>query len=107
MLRPFIHYGIHFLLPFVIGYLFFPKNRKWAILILLSAILIDIDHLWASPIFDPQRCSINFHLLHTYWAIAVYTVLLLFRKTRIFGLALLLHILADAIDCGLLWLGFE
>ena len=107
MLRPIIHYGIHFLLPFVVGYLFFPKNRKWAILILLSAILIDVDHLWASPIFDAQRCSINFHPLHSYWAISVYAALLLFQKTRIFGLALMLHILADAMDCYLLKLGFD
>tara|TARA_R110000868_G_scaffold14075_14_gene65798 strand:+ start:13474 stop:13767 length:294 start_codon:yes stop_codon:yes gene_type:complete len=97
-----VHYGIHFVVPFVIGYVFFTENRARAILILLAAILIDIDHLFASPIFDPNRCSINFHLLHQYWAIALYFSLLFFKKTRIFGIALLLHIIADTADCWLM-----
>ena len=99
MLRFFLHYGIHFLLPVLIGLLFF-KERRWnVILILLAAILIDLDHLLADPIFDPNRCSINFHPLHTYWAIVFYFMLLAWKKTRIIGLGLLIHILADTIDC--------
>ncbi|MGI9545803.1 MAG: DUF6122 family protein [Flavobacteriaceae bacterium] len=35
-------------------------------------------------------------------AILVYFGMLLFSKTRIFGLALIIHILADAIDCLLI-----
>lgn len=71
-------------------------------LILLGGILIDLDHLLADPIFDPNRCSIGFHPLHTYWAIAFYLVLILPKSSRIFGLALLIHILADVVDCWLL-----
>ena len=74
-------------------------------LILLSGMLIDLDHLLAEPLFDPMRCSLGFHPLHSYLAISGYAVLLLFRKTRILGLALLIHILADATDCLLLRLG--
>jgi hypothetical protein len=103
MLRFFLHYGIHFLLPFAIGFLFFKKNRIQIVLIFLGAMLIDVDHFLASPILDSNRCSINFHFLHSYWAIAVYMVLAFFRKSRIFGLALLLHILADLIDCLLMF----
>lgn len=102
MLRWGLHYGIHFLLPVVIGLLFYKGHRLKAILILLGGILIDIDHLWADPLFDPDRCSINFHPLHTYWAIACYFALLLPQKTRIFGIALLIHILADLTDCLLM-----
>lgn len=102
MLRFFLHYGIHFIVPIAVGLLFFKEKRVKVIVILLSGILIDIDHLLASPIFDPNRCSIGFHPLHGYVAIGIYTVLLCYPKTRIFGLALLIHILADVVDCLLI-----
>jgi hypothetical protein len=104
MLRFFLHYGIHFLVPLAIGLLFFKEHRLKVVLILLAGILIDIDHVFARPIFDPLRCSINFHPLHTYWAIGVYIGLTLVPKTRLFGFALLLHIMADSVDCWLLFL---
>ncbi|WP_411031541.1 DUF6122 family protein [Spongiimicrobium sp. 3-5] len=102
MYRFIIHYGIHILVPIAIGLAFYKEYRTKAILILLLGIVIDIDHLLASPIFDPDRCSINFHPLHTYWAIALYLLLLAFRKTRIIGIALLIHIFADFVDCQLI-----
>lgn len=102
MLRFVLHYGIHFIVPILIGFLFFKENRTRAILILLSAIVIDLDHLLANPIFDPNRCSIGFHPLHSYWAIVFYVVLLFFKKLRIFGIALLIHMLADLVDCYLI-----
>ena len=102
MLREILHYGIHFLVPVVVGVLFYPGHRLKVVLILLGGILIDLDHLLADPIFDPNRCSIGFHPLHTYWAIAFYLVLILPKSSRIFGLALLIHILADVVDCWLL-----
>ena len=102
MLRFFIHYGIHFILPILIGWIFFREHRLKIILILLGGILIDVDHLWANPIFDANRCSIGYHFLHSYWAIAVYFVLFLYKPARIIGLALLIHILADTVDCWLM-----
>jgi len=99
-----IHYGIHFLVPIAIAFIFFKKDQRKILFILWAGIFIDLDHLLAHPIFDPNRCSINFHPLHTYWAAAIYFVLLFFKKTRIFGLALLLHLVADAMDCWLLFL---
>ncbi len=105
MLRELLHYGIHFLLPVLVGMIAYPGNRLKATGILLAGILIDVDHLWATPVFDPMRCSIGFHPLHSYLAIGVYTGLLFFKKTRIWGLALMIHILADAVDCKLLDLG--
>ena len=102
MLRFFLHYGIHFLIPVIIGLVFFRENRWQVILILLAAILIDLDHLLATPVFDPNRCSIGFHPLHTYWAMIFYLMLLAWKKTRIIGLGLLIHILADALDCAMI-----
>lgn len=66
---------------------------------MVATMLVDLDHLLATPIFDPGRCSINFHPLHTYWAIAGYVVLLFFRKTRIIAVGLLFHMFTDYIDC--------
>jgi hypothetical protein len=94
-----VHYGMHFLVPLGIAFLFF-KDRPWRVyLIFLLAMAIDLDHLLADPIFDPNRCSIGFHLLHSYIAIAFYFGMLFFTKTRIIGLALLWHILTDWVDC--------
>lgn len=99
MLRFLLHYGIHFIVPIIIALYFFKDQWLKIAIILLLGIVIDIDHVMANPIFDPTRCSINFHPLHTYWAIAIYLALLLFRKTRIVGLALVIHIIADCVDC--------
>ena len=69
-------------------------------LIFIATMLVDLDHLLADPIYDPNRCSINFHPLHTYWAMGVYVLLLFLRKPfRLIGLGLLMHMLADWVDC--------
>lgn len=101
-IRPLLHYGIHYLMPFIIALIFFRKDFWKASLLMLSANLIDIDHLLANPIFDPNRCSIGFHVLHSYIAILVYALLLLIPKVRIIAIGLLLHILTDFMDC--LWI---
>jgi hypothetical protein len=102
MLQPFIHYGIHFGLPLLIALLFFNSNWKVAYIIMLCGLLIDLDHVLANPIFDSNRCSINFHPLHSYYAIAIYISLTIFKKTRILGIGLIIHIIADAAECLLM-----
>lgn len=102
MLQSIVHYGIHFGLPMAIALLFFKSKWKVAFLIMISTMLIDLDHVLATPIFDPNRCSINFHPLHSYYAIAVYFVMLFIKKTRLFGIGLLIHIVADSVDCWMM-----
>ncbi|MDC6362832.1 MULTISPECIES: DUF6122 family protein [Flavobacteriaceae] len=102
MLRHFVHYGIHFLIPILIAFFFFKDRKLRVAIILLCGIVIDVDHFWANPLFDPNRCSIGFHPLHSYWAILGYAILPFFKPTRIIGLALLIHILADFMDCLLM-----
>ncbi|WP_431135897.1 DUF6122 family protein [Psychroserpens mesophilus] len=99
MLQPIAHYGIHFLVPLWVALLCFKNQWKIAFVIMISTMLIDLDHLLATPIFDSNRCSINFHPLHSYIAIAVYVCLAILKKTRILGVGLLIHILADTVDC--------
>ncbi|MCA0132259.1 DUF6122 family protein [Winogradskyella alexanderae] len=102
MIKPLVHYGIHFLLPLAFALLFYKKIWGKAYLIMLFAFLIDLDHLLASPIFNPNRCSINYHPLHSYYAITVYLVMLIPNKTRLIALGLAAHIIADSADCLLI-----
>jgi hypothetical protein len=80
---------------------FFKTKWKTAYLIFLASMLVDADHLLANPIFAENRGSINFHPLHTYYAMSIYFVGLFFKKTRILAIALLFHMLTDFIDCFL------
>ena len=96
-----IHYSLHFLFPLLISYVFFNTKWKTTYLIFLASMLVDADHLLANPIFAENRCSINFHPLHTYYAMGIYFVGLFFKKTRILAIALLFHMLTDFIDCFL------
>ncbi len=100
MLQTLAHYGCHIFVPLAIALLFYRSNWKAAFLIMLSGMLIDLDHLLANPIFDPNRCSINFHPLHSYYAIILYLLLLLPKKTRLIGLGLVIHVIADVVDCS-------
>ncbi|MBQ0735616.1 DUF6122 family protein [Aquimarina celericrescens] len=102
MIRPIVHYGFHLVIPFLIAILFFPKQWKRVYLIFLATMFIDFDHLLAIPIFDTNRCSINFHPLHSYYAIVGYIILFFFPKVRVIALALLWHIITDQIDCWMM-----
>ncbi|QTH65253.1 hypothetical protein J1N51_02260 [Psychrosphaera ytuae] len=94
-----IHIILHFVVPAIFARTFYPQKWINAFLILIATMLVDIDHLLATPIYDPLRCSINFHPLHTLPAIAVYFVMLGFNKTRLIGFGLLIHMALDSIDC--------
>ena len=99
-----IHYSLHFLVPGLVGYIFFKEFWKQAWVIMLATILVDLDHLFTSPIFDPTRCSIGFHPLHTVFAIVFYVVFVFIpnKYSRIIGVGLLLHIFTDWFDCLLM-----
>ncbi len=68
---------------------------------MLLTMFIDVDHLLANPIYDPERCSINFHPLHTYYMLVLYIGFLFFKKTRIVGVGIIFHLFTDFIDCYL------
>ena len=102
MLQSSIHYGSHFLLPLLIALLFYKSNWKHAYLIMIAGMLIDLDHLLATPVFDPNRCSIGFHPLHSSFFILFYFFLCFPKKSRLVGLGLVIHIISDALDCALM-----
>ncbi len=93
---------MHFLVPGLFAWIFYRDSWKKAWLILLATMLVDLDHLLATPLFDPNRCSIGFHPLHSEIAIGLYVVLLFFRPTRLIAIGLLWHMVTDYQDC--LWL---
>lgn len=71
---------------------------------MIATMLVDLDHLLANPIFNPMRCSIGFHPLHSVPAIIVYGLMFFVsnKYSKIVGLGLLLHMLADWSDCLLM-----
>lgn len=94
-----LHLSWHLVVPLVVVGLFFKKEWKIAYFIMLSTMLVDLDHLLANPIYDPNRCSIGFHPLHQPWFIAFYFILSFYPKTRFIGIGLVIHMVLDAIDC--------
>jgi len=102
VLRFLVHYGLHFLFPVFMAKRWGGEHWLKCVLIMWSTMLVDLDHLLANPMFDPCRCSIGYHPLHSAWAIGFYVLLLLSPKTRWWGVGLVLHMLTDAQDC--LWI---
>ena len=101
---PLLHLALHFLVPALLVGLLWRKDwlgAQWplAYFILMATMLVDIDHLLANPIYDPNRCSIGFHPLHQLWFIGLYSLLCFIPKTRLIGLGLTIHMALDSIDC--------
>lgn len=111
-----LHILLHFIIPLIIAWVFYRKNWKPAFLILIATMLVDLDHLLATPVYDANRCSIGFHPLHTIWAIGFYilmfTVPFFLRSeklsekaakwnkwTQLAGLGLIIHMVLDGLDC--------
>jgi len=94
-----LHLGLHFLVPALLVGLFYRGTWVTAYLIMITTMIVDIDHLLADPIYSPNRCSIGFHPLHQIWFIILYVVLCFVPKTRLVGLGLSVHMALDAIDC--------
>ena len=105
------HLALHVLVPLAITWVLTMRTDRvqWLttddrgpsgiFLWLMASMLIDVDHLLADPIYDPARCSIGFHPLHSSIAIPLYGVLFIWQRLRLLALGLLVHVLLDAIDC--------
>lgn len=98
-MRPLMHILLHFLVPGMIAWVVYRQRWQQAWVIMVLTMLVDVDHLLATPIYDPHRCSIGLHPLHTWWAIAVYCGMLALPSTRLVGSGLVIHMALDASDC--------
>lgn len=110
------HIVLHFILPVLVALLFYRSRWRTAALIMIATMIVDLDHLLADPIYDPGRCSIGFHPLHTVPFIVIYALIFIIplffgRKSvdrklsfsahllHLSGLGLLIHMALDWIDC--------
>lgn len=113
-----IHIVAHFTVPVLVALAFYRPRWIQVAAMLLATMVVDLDHLLADPIYDPGRCSIGFHPLHTLPAIALYLVLAALplalrqekntldlqpavRTLHLIGLGLLIHMTLDLGDCFL------
>ena len=96
-----LHLFGHFVVPFMLAWAFVRSDWLPFGGVMVAANVIDVDHFWASPIYDPDRCSIGFHFLHGWEAGLVYAALLCIPRwwTRAFGAGALWHLGVDASDC--------
>lgn len=99
-LKEIVHYFLHFVFPVVIALVFFKDNWKKAYLIMLITMLVDIDHVFADPIFELGRNSIGYHPLHSYPMIFLYFLGSIFLKGnyKIISVGLLFHMFTDFQD---------
>lgn len=99
-LREITHYFLHFVFPLFIAKVFFKENWQKAYLLMLATMVVDVDHIFANPIFDPNRGSVGFHLLHRYPMVLIYFMGTLFLKGnyRIIAVGLLFHMFTDFQD---------
>ena len=111
-----LHIALHFIVPMLVALAFYRARWQRAFLVLVATMAVDVDHLLADPIYDPERCSIGFHPLHTLPAIGVYGLLFVLplalgrdretgrlrsaaRGVHWVGLGLLIHMALDGLDC--------
>jgi hypothetical protein len=99
MFRSIIHLVLHFAVPGVVARYKFAGQWPRAWFIMVATMIVDLDHLLADPVYDPHRCGIGFHPLHSYLAIGIYLILAVITKTRLIGLGLAIHMALDGIDC--------
>jgi hypothetical protein len=94
-----LHFILHFVVPALFVTLFFRADWKRAYILMVLTMLVDMDHLLAIPIYDPGRCSIGFHPLHTYLPILIYAALCFAKRFRYIGIGLVIHMALDSLDC--------
>lgn len=104
-MRSVLHLVFHALVPGLVARFAFRDNwrRNWLIMVL--TMVVDLDHLLATPVYDPGRCSIGFHPLHTPVAIGMYCIMAAVSKWRVAGTGLLIHMALDWVDC--VWMRWE
>lgn len=116
-----LHLALHVVVPVLVALTFYRRRWRQAAAVLLATMIVDVDHLLASPVYDPGRCSIGFHPLHSGAALVLYCLLFglplvpglrarvgarsailrppVLRATHLVGLGLLLHMALDWGDC--------
>lgn len=95
-----LHILLHFMVPMLLAGLLWRRRFYQAVTVMWMTMLVDLDHLLATPIYDPNRCSIGFHPLHQPLLFPVYLAFLIWPKTRWVGAGLVIHMVLDGFDCS-------
>lgn len=98
-MRAIFHLCLHFIVPLWIARRFYATNWLVTFFVLVATMVIDVDHFLADPIYDPNRCGLGFHPLHSFPAVGGYGLLLIPKVTRTIGIGLCTHIILDGLDC--------
>lgn len=113
--RAVIHLLLHVLVPLVVA-IGVASSTRWkaVFFVMVGTMLVDIDHLLATPIYAPDRCSILFHPLHQVLPMVVYGLMLAWPLFVVMlkrelkpaeywvgwiGAGLLIHMVLDGLDC--------
>lgn len=96
-----LHIALHFIVPGIVVLWLFRTNGWVIYFVMISTMLVDVDHLLTSPVYDAMRCSIGFHMLHDFWGIGLYAILCFIPRIRYIGLGLVVHMVLDSVDCQL------
>ena len=111
-----VHIALHVMVPLLAALAFYRSRWRRATVIMIATMIVDVDHVLATPIYDPNRCSIGVPPLHTTPALVIYAALFVLplimgRETDttdvrpsvsmlpLVGLGLLIHMALDGIDC--------
>ncbi|MEM1128319.1 MAG: DUF6122 family protein [Bacteroidota bacterium] len=110
-----LHVALHVIVPLGVAWVLYRPRWRLAATIMVTTMVVDLDHLLADPIYDPARCSIGFHPLHTGSAALAYGLMwalpLVLRSrlegpreeaaycVHLVGLGLLIHLALDGLDC--------
>lgn len=113
-----LHLALHVLVPVLVALLLDRVRWRSAAFVMIGTMLVDVDHLAAVPVYDPLRCSIGFHPLHTAVPIAAYVVMALvvgvsyratssradasavrWRALFYVSTGLVIHMALDGLDC--------
>jgi len=104
-----LHILLHFALPLLLAIVIWRRRWLHSFLWMLAAFVIDLDHLLADPIYDPERCSIGFHPLHSTYAVVFYIVVLFTtflwpspvwrQRGQLILLGIGVHLFLDTLDC--------
>ena len=102
MLTP-IHILFNLTAYFSLSRMFSFEMQLGIILLLLTAELIDLDHLFSRPIIKLNRNSFETHFFHRNWKMVILfaVILLFFNPAYAIGLGLISHLLLDWIDTQL------
>ena len=74
------------------------EAQRGDLAILLSVLLIDLDHFAAKPVYDPTRNSFEAHLFHRNWKVlSIISIILVtcYRPLMFLGIGVLSHFLLD------------